>query len=788
MSVKHSYQWTYILLVALYFPVTLFAQQTKINGKVIDAETKLPLAYVSVTFFKSTVGTSTDSRGNFSLKADNAFTQVKISYSGYATFYAPVIPGKTQTINVELISNTRKLNEVIIRSAKRGKYRNKDNPAVELIRQVIAHKEQNRPENNAYVQYKEYDKLQLSLANLSPALSDKKFFRKYKFFLDNRDTTMVPGKSLLPIYLDEKLTQVYYRKNPKKKKNIVLAQKNINLANYIDNEGIAKYYKHLLYDVDIYSNDVYLLSKLFLSPIAGTAPTFYKFFITDTITVNNSKVIELSFTPRNSSDLLFEGKIYITMDGNYAVQKAIIYINKNININFVRSMNVSLDFEQNTNGRYHLSKSNILVDFGLNQNGKGGAIGNRTITIKDYLGDKALPDSTYAGQEAVIADNANKRTDDYWAQNRLDTLTTAEAKVYHNIDTLQTIPSYKRTIALVTFVIAGYKSFGPFELGPANTFYSFNPIEGLKLRVGGRTTPELSKRYYFETYAAYGFKDERWKYFLSGTYSFNSNSIYKFPQNYIRGSFERDTRIPGDPLQFVVENNFLLSFKRGNNDKYLYNDFYKLDYVKEFQSHFSYTLGFRNLTQSPAGSLSFINHVGGVNVNHSSLTSTEATVGLRYAPHEEFYQDRIYRIPIPNKYPVLALDFTEGIKDAFGGEYNYQTLHARLDKHLYLSQLGYADVSLEGGHIFGKLPYPLLTIHRANQTYSFDPDAYNLMNFLEFVSDHYESFNYTQHFNGFFLNKIPLFKRLKWRETASFKALYGGVSNQTAPWLIPVPN
>jgi hypothetical protein len=340
---------------------------------------------------------------------------------------------------------------------------------------------------------------------------------------------------------------------------------------------------------------------------------------------------------------------------------------------------------------------------------------------------------------------------------------------------------------IITFVIAGYKSVGPFEFGPANTFYSFNPVEGVKLRFGGRTTPELSKRYYFETYAAYGLKDERWKYFLSGTYSFDNKYIYQFPQNYIRGYYEKDTRIPGNPLQFVVENNLFLSFKRGQNNKYLYNDFYRLDYVKEFESHFSYSLGFRNLTQSPAGSLYFANSVGGLPKSINSLTTTEATLALRYAPHEEFYQGRIYRTPIPNKYPVLEIDFTGGLKNVFGGQNSYQSLSFRFDKHLYLSQLGYADINFEAGHIFGQVPYPLLTIHRANQTYSYDPnpETFNLMNSLEFVSDHFESFSYEQHLNGFFLNKVPLFKRLKWRETLSLKALFGGIRNQNNPAINP---
>ncbi len=790
MNCKSIYIKIFILTSLIFSSVISFgqvqpAQITRVSGVITDAKTKQTLPFVNVFAGDSSVNVTADEEGKYVLQSQKPFHQIKVSYVGYKPAVLNVTSGQDQVVNIRMVPVAQQLGEVVIRSGKKVRYRNKDNPAVELIRQVIAHKDQNRPESYNYVQYKEYDKMQFSLSNVSPTLSDRKFFKKYKFLLDNRDSTMIPGKSLLPIYLDEKLSENYYRKNPEKKRTVVLGQKGVNFGNYIDNEGLGQYFKHLYYDVDIYTNNIFLVSVMFLSPISNSAPTFYKFFITDTVVVNNTKVVELSFTPRNTTDQLFEGKIYITLDGNYAVQKAELNINKNINLNFVNTMHVNLEFEQNPDNRYHLSKSTILVDFGLTKNKKGGAVGIRTVTFSDYQVNKALADTAYDGPALVVMDDAKSRSNDFWTKNRLDTLSKAESKVYHNIDTLRSMPSYRRTMDIITLVLAGYKSFGPFEVGPANTFYSFNPVEGLRLRFGGRTTPELSKRYYFETYAAYGFKDEKWKGFLSATYSLNDKSIYKFPQDYIRASFQRDTKIPGAALQFVQEDNFLLSFKRGENDKYLYNDFYRLDYVHEYENHFSYAFGLKKWTQSPAGTLEFINDVDGVPHNITELTTTEATLTLRYAPHEQFYQGKIYRIPIISKYPVIQLDFTQGLKNVVGGEYNYQNLHLRVDKHFFFSQLGYADATFEAGHIFGQVPYPLLTIPRANQTYAYQVDSYNLMNFLEFAYDHYESVSLDQHFNGFFFNKIPLFKKLKWREVVSAKALWSGVRDQNNPSIHP---
>ena len=776
----------YIIVALLFlFPLTTIAQITRVSGTITDFKTRQTIPYVSIKSSDSTVLTTSQADGKFFFQSNKPINQILVSYVGYKTKILNIKPGTDQILNIRLEAISQQLGEIVIRAKKNPRYRNKENPAVELIREVIAHKEQNKPEQYDNVQFKEYDKMMFSFLNVSPTLADKKFFRKYKFLIDNRDSTTIPGKTLLPIYLDENLSQNYFRRSPEKNKTIVVGHKTVNYGDYFDNEGLGQYFKHMYYKVDIYDNNIFLMTNMFLSPICNSAPTFYKFFITDTVMVGHTKVVELSFTPRNTTDMLFEGKIYITLDGNYAVQKASLTVNKNINLNFVKSLHVDQEFEQNPDKRYHLSKSSTIVDFSFNKSGSGGLLGIRTITYGDYQVNKIVPDSVYNGPSKVELDEAASRPDEYWNQNRLDTLTKAESKVYHNIDTLKTIPSYRRTMEIVTLLLAGYKSFGPFEMGPANAFYSFNPVEGFKLRLGGRTTPELSNRYYFETYAAYGFKDERWKYFLSATYSLNNKSIYRFPQNYLRVSYQKDTQIPGLNLQLVEEDNFLLSFKRGNNDKYLYNDFLKFDYVHEFENHFSYSIGFRKWTQAPAGSLYFSNQINGLSNTIPNLTSTQITAELRYAPNEQFYQGKIYRVDIPNKYPIFTLDYARGFKDFLGGEYNFQNLHLSIAKRFYLSQLGYGDFLGEGIQVFGQIPWPLLSIPRANQTYAYDIYSYNLMNFLEFVNDHSASATLDYHFNGFFFNKIPLFKKLKWRETFSFKSLWGGLRDENNPSIHP---
>lgn len=777
-------EWRVRLILSILFvlAVTVLQAQTVVTGTIIDKETKDPIPFVNVIFAGTTTGSVSDTEGKYKIQSPELYTQVQFSFIGYKTITRNIKPGETNEINVRLEPEATILNEVEVTvDNKREKYRNKNNPAVDLVREMIDRKKQNRMENYQFVEYEEYEKLQMSLSNVSDKFKERKLFRKYKWLFDNVDTTSIEGKALLPIYLQETINDQYYRKSPEKKKTIKKAHQKVSFDDYVDNQGLSTYLNYLYNDIDIYDNNITILTNQFLSPIADAAPTFYKFYITDTLKDVTPKLAELVFVPRNAGDFLFQGKLYVTLDSNYAVQKVDMTVNKNINLNWVRELYIQQEFEKGEDNRYHVAKSKMRADFGLSKD-RGGIYGERLVSYKNFTINHARQDSFYEAEEGAATSILDPQTSEaYWLEHRHDSLSHAESKVYQNIDSLQKMPSFRRTMDIATLLLAGYKSFGWWELGPVNTFYSFNPVEGFRLRVGGRTTTRFSERLYLETYGAYGFKDEKWKYYLGATYSFTGKSIWQFPVKSLRVSFQRDTKIPGQELQFVQEDNFLLSFKRGVNDKWLYNDIWTVDYLNEFDNHFSYRLGFKNWKQTPAGGLYYQVRDGETTRDIQELTTTELSLELRWAPGEQFYQGKSYRIPIPNRYPIFTLRGIGGVKGLFNSQYNYQNVALNIYKRVYLSQFGYTDIVAEGGYIFGKVPFPLLGIHRANQTYSYQLQSYNLMNFLEFVSDKYVSVNFDHYFNGFIFNKIPLLKKLKWREVATFKVLYGSIRNENNP-------
>ncbi|KAA6434081.1 carboxypeptidase-like regulatory domain-containing protein [Dyadobacter flavalbus] len=774
-----------ICLVQIYSG-TAIAQSTTIKGTVTDAKSGETLPYVSILIPGTTMGTVSDADGRYALTLVENHAKVKFTYIGYLSVEKEIKPGVSQVIDVKMAVDASMLKEVTVKG--KAKYRNRDNPAVQLIREVIAHKDQNKMASNNYVEYEQYEKISFALSNLSESFREKRIFKNYQFLFKDQDSAAIGGKNMLPAYIQEKLSQVYFRKNPYTKKQLVLANRRAEFdAKFVDNDGLSAYFNRLYEDINLYDNDISIATNLLLSPIANTAPTFYKFFIRDTVKTNTPWLVELGFVPRNKTDMLFEGKLYVTLDGNYGVQNAYLTVNKDINLNFMRDLEAHIEFEKGADGRYHLNKTSLAMEFALGEK-NAGFYGQRIVNFKNYVINQSRPDSIYKGPGEEIAYNPQVRTgESFWNSARHIPLDKMELDIYKNIDTLQTIPSFRRTMDISTLLLSGYKSLGKVEIGPVNTFYSFNPIEGFRLRFGGRTTTDLSKRVYFETYAAYGFKDEKWKYFLSGTYSFNNKSVYHFPLNYIRASYQRDTKIPGQDLQFVQEDNFLLSFKRGENNRWLYNDVYKMEYVRELENHFSYRIGFTQWRQTPAGILRYerLNDEGGLQ-NAGTLSNTEANLELRYAPNEQFYQGKLYRTPIINKYPIFTLRYNAGLKGVFEGQNRYHNVSANISKRVYLSQFGYADVTTEGGYIFGsKILFPLLTIHRANQTYAYQLNSYNLMNFLEFVSDHYASLDVQYYMNGFLFNKIPLIKKLKLREVFSFKGLMGGLRDENNPAMNP---
>jgi hypothetical protein len=752
---------------------------TIIKGTVVEAATGNPVPFASVFLKGTTVGTITNESGKYRIETNNPATILVVSFIGYQTEFRNIVPNKEQTINVSLIIVSTTLNEVVVKGNKKN-YKNKNNPAVELIEKVIDHKDRNRQESYDFLEYRKYEKVQFALSNVTKNFAQRNPFHQFGFIFDNIDTTKRTGKSIVPLYIKESLSDYNYRKEPEATKEILLAEKTVNLDEYFSSKGISAYTNYLYQNINIYDNEILFLTNKFLSPIARTSPAFYRYYIIDTLSVDDIECIRLFFEPRNKSDFLFHGNMYITLDSTYAVKKIDLGMNKNINVDWVRDMNITQDFERSGQNSWLLSREEISIDFGVFKNSLG-LYGQRTISLTDYKINEPIDKKVFRGPEKIEKIDIAAKQPDFWDSNRTVPLTTNENEIYTKIDSLTKIPEFRRKMNIVMLFTVGFLNMGNFEIGPVSSFYSYNSVEGSRFRLGGRTTTRFSKKVTLDGYLAYGLKDEILKYNAGITYSLTPQTIYDFPVRSIRVSLQKDTKIPGQELQFNQDDNFLLSFKRGINDKIYLNNTFRIEYLHEYINHFSWLAGYSYTIQETKGNLYFNpEEYGPYPGEVQYINISEPYLNLRYAPNESFYQGKLYRTVYYNKYPIMQLKIAAGPK-FLNNDYNYLRLQFAVSKRFYVSILGYTDISIEAGKIFGQVSYPLLFIHRANQTYAYQKYSYNLMNFLEFVSDQYASLNIDHCFNGFIFNKIPLVKKLKLREVITFKAVYGRLSNSNNP-------
>jgi hypothetical protein len=753
---------------------------TRIKGTVLDSKTKAPLPFVNVVFKGANIGTTTDFDGNFEIETQWGTPTIQASFVGYKTSSKKVELGSKQTINFLLKNDAIEMETFTVKADKK-RYKNKENPAVILIRKVIEHKKDNRKESQDFYEYNKYEKTEIDLNNITEDFLNKKWLKKkFQVVIEHIDTSVVNGKPFLPIFMKETASKMYYRKKPKTLKEYQYGSKMTGFEGYLDDSGISFLMDKLYQDIDIYDNNIDLLSNQFTSPISGLGPAVYKYFIIDTLMVNGNECINLAFTPRNKADFAFKGNMYILNDSiSYAVTKVEMSVADEINLNFVQDLKLDQEFTLYNDSIWMLSKDQLVIDYNLTKKGTG-FFGKKSTNYQDFVFNKEANPDIYSRVEKIIKeDDMNNKTDSFWVETRPDTLTEQEEGVYFMIDSIQKIPAFKRTMDILFLLINGWKPLGPVEIGPLATAYSFNDVEGFRLRLGFRTTTQFSKKNMFESYGAYGFKDKEWKYLFAFTHSFNKDFLAN-PQNRIRVAYHHETIFPGQDLQFLDDDNFFLSFKRGASDQMIFFDSFKIDYNKESHSGFSYNIILENKQQRPLGRLEF--KTNDVNPIISNLIRTDAVdINLRFAPNEQFYQGKNFRLPIPNKYPIFSLNFRQGLKGVINGQYQFSRLAGLISKRFYLAQLGFTDMELEGGKIYGSVPFVLLNLPAANQSFFLQERSYNMMNFMEFISDEYASLKVTHYFNGLIFNKLPLFKRLKLREVLSFKALYGNLTSANNP-------
>ena len=787
---KTEYIKSFLLFLLLGCCISVSAQN--IQGVVTDSLTNDPIPYLSVFYEGKGVGSITDNDGNYKVETRKGWNKLTFSAVGYVTKVVNIIPGVTKNLNVRMRPDDIMLDEVVVKP-KREKYSRKNNPAVELMKKVIAHKKNNNLSENDYYQYNKYQKITMSLNDVTPEMLEKGMYKKMPFLKDQIELCEETNKFILPISVDETASQKIYRKHPKSEKTIIKGMSSTGVNElFATGDMLSTVLKDVFTDVNIYDNDIRLLQYPFISPISSSdAISFYKFYIMDTTFVDKDKCFHLTFVPNNSQDFGFTGHLYVLADSSYTVKKCTMNLPKKSGVNFVDNMDIIQEFEQLPNGEWVLKTDDMIVEMTLMKIMQGFQI-RRTTRYSDYAFDE-LPQQLFKRKGAEIKEaDAMMRGDDFWNQYRPVPLTQTESSMDMLVKRLEQMPGFKYVIFVLKAFIENFVETGTKEhpskvdIGPVNTMISNNYIDGLRLRMSAQTTANLNPHLFLKGYYAYGFKDHRSKYMGEVEYSFNKKEYLprEFPKNSITFSYQYDVMSPTDKFLKTDKDNVFVSFKTSTVDQMSYVRNIALKYENETQFGLKTTVEVKHSTDEPTGGLAYI-----TNDDQKTLVpeiqTMEASLAFRYAPGETFVNTKQRRIPVSFDAPVFTLSHTAGFKGVLGGEYNYNLTEIGLYKRFWFSSWGKIDMFVKGGAQWNKVPFPLLIMPAANLSYILQRETFNLINNMEFLNDRYASLDVSWDLNGKIFNRIPLLKKLKWREAIGFKMLYGHLTDKNNPMKHP---
>ncbi|MFN3405219.1 MAG: DUF5686 family protein [Cytophagaceae bacterium] len=746
----------FLLLICAYQDI--LAQKTKITGKIIDADTKEEIPFANIFFKDRSCGTVADLDGNFSIEGKTNCDTLVFESLGYTIFYINIKLYQSQNLLIQLQANVQKLAEIVVTAG--------ENPAYRIIRSAQKNKDKNRKQNLPDYHYQTYSKLKFGIKNITDKLKNRKLLQPFNFFFDNIDST--EGQPFLPVLLSETVSEVYYSKEAGEKELVTAAK-----VSGIKNESISAIFTDLAIQRDIHVNLMRIFNKNFITPISDNAFKHYDYELTDSSLIDNHWCYKIKFYPKRKQELTFTGNMWIA-DSSFAVKEIEAIISSDANINLITDVKFRQVYNQYNNCWFLLEDQMVI---------HGEVLVPHAVKTEKFFAKKhtSYKNFTFSDpnpiaknkESSTFAENAYEYNDEYWNKIRHDTLSKNEIAVYHLVDSLRRLPLFKNYLSVFT----GYKNFRYFELGPYYTLYNYNPVEGSRLKLNLRTTPELHKNILITGHVAYGLMDERWKYGAGIQYFFKHR-----PRTLVGTHYRHDVEQLGlSHAVFRKSDNLLATiFRIFPQNRLNFNTEYRLFLEHEWFQGFSNRIQFKHNKLSPLGKLSFERAENGFRWNIPDLTTSEVTLFTHFGYKEKFLRGDYNLLSLGSNYPIFDLGLVWGFKNIFGADYDYQKAILNIRHRMKTGSIGEFRYRIEGGKIWGNVPYPILEMHPGNQTFFLDENIFNTMNFFEFVSDQYASLNVSQHLEGYLLNRIPGIRKLKWREVISGRMVYGSLRNRNA--------
>lgn len=782
----------FVLIYTLLLGMAIHAQQSlQITGVITDEETGDSISFASIVYKGHNISTVANVFGQYTIPRQEGWN-ITVSAVGYKSRIIPVNSKTRRKLNITLKPARQELAEVTVKS-RRNRYSRKDNPAVELMRRVVAAKKKTDLSNNDYYRYNKYEKLTLALNDLTPQQLESPFFTKKPWLLNQVEVNPYTNKLVLPVSVDETVSQKFYRKSPKDEKNIIQGQTSTGINDYFQTGDIINtVVKDVFTNVDLYQDDIRILQRPFTSPMSEKGIGFYRYYIEDTLAIGQDSCIHLAFVPNNMQDMGFRGDLYILKDSTLHLRRCQLSIPKQSNVNFVESLQVLQEYEKLPDGQWVLTTDDMITELQLFDFISAGAIVTRITRYSDYDFSE-VPNKIFHGQKKEVTEaDAQMRDKAFWDQYRQVELTRSENSMDKFMENIQNMKGFKYIIyGLKTIVENSMETGDPnyVDICPINTILTRNYVDGWRTRLSAKTTANLNKHFFLSGYYAHGWGSHRNYYDAEMTYSLNAKKYlpHEFPRRTMTIQSSQDICSPNDRFMESDKDNIFVAMKWAETNKMMSYNRQKVSFEYETDWGLKAIISGKTEENEAFGAMNYqtldkpfvpINSKTG---NGEYLRTTEASFYVRYAPGETYINNKLRRRVINLDAPVFSLSHTIGFNGVLGGDYNFHLTEAHIFKRFWLNSWGKFDVDLKGGIEWDQVPYPLLIMPASNASFIIQKNTFSLINTMEFVNDRYVSLMLAWDMNGKILNRIPLAKKLYWREYLGVRMLWGDLSDKNNP-------
>lgn len=746
--------------------------QTKVSGVVLDSQGK-PVGFANVSFKGTTEGVVTNEDGRFYLESQQNRSLLVVSFVGYQTIEVELKKSVNYDMKVTL-PDGQELREVKVYTGKTSK---KNNPALDILRKIWERRRKNGLHMFKQYEMDKYEKVEFDMNTIDSAMMKSRLFRGMEFVFNYMDTSSVTGKTYLPIFINEALSNVYGDNVRKKVKEVLKANKN---SGFSSNQQILAFIKDLYAEYDIYDNYLKFFDKAFTSPLSRTGIDVYNYVLADSAFVDRKWCYNIVFYPRRKGELTFKGDFWVN-DTTFAIKTINMAATKSANINWVKDIYIEQEFEVLNDSVFLLTRDYMMTDFALNKKEKSkGIYGKRTTLFRNHKFDIPHPEDFYQEEVNDYNEEVYQRDDDFWAENRFEDLNKDEKGIYNMLDSLQHNRKFQRLYDLVTILGSGYVQIGHFDYGPIFSTFGYNEVEGMRIRTGGRTYFGPNDPWRLQGYTAYGFKDDKFKYGISGRWLMDKKN-----RLILTAGNRRDVEQIGASLTTTNDiqgRSFASSalFTNGSNGKLtninLSSVSLEIEPVKNltFQAGFSY----RTLeSASETFSLAYYTDLKQQEIR-TRIRQSEMSLQLDWTPKRKTVGFGVDRSIVDSPYTRLFLNYSQGFKGVFDSDFDYERFQLYFKQPLNIGGLGRLDVITELGKTFSYIPLGLMTIVPGNQTYFSIENTFNLLDFYEFAADTYATIQLQHNFGGRIFSRLGPLRKLNWRETIGFKGVVGTISDK----------